>query len=149
MRFGVDMVLMGKLIISWIEKNKRYNQINVVLDRYGNKSVLTFDSICFESYVKALNEYSEKGQVSFRPSESCQGLTLLDSFFLDLSGDKRFSVRLDLGNVRGDCGLIIRSNYTKISLCFNEDQINKIMEKFKSAINAKRALKRAEEEIII
>lgn len=144
------MTLRGRPIISWIEKDKRSNWINVELDRFGNKSVLSFDSICFQSSVVALNEYLEKGEVSYDPHESCRGRVDLDSFLLDLSGDKKFSVRLDLGFVReGCCGLIMRSNYAKIYLYFNGDQIKKIVDKFNNAVKVKEALRKTEKEIIL
>ena len=149
MRFNAAMTLRGRPIISWIEKDKRSNRINVELDRFGNKSVLSFDSICFQSSVFALSEYLEKGELPYSPSESCQGQSDLDVFSLDLSEDKRFSVRIILDDLRGNCGLIVRSNYTQISVCFSEDQINKIMDKFNNAIKAKEALRKAEREMIL
>jgi len=149
MRFNIDMTFRGKSALSWIEKNEKSKKVNVVMDRYGNKSILSFDSICFNSFVEALNEYTEKGEVSNSCSESCRGQSDLDVFFLDLSEEKRFSVRFVLGDVRGDCGLIMRSDDTQISVCFHEDQLKKIMDKFDSAVKAKEALARAEKEVII
>ena len=149
MRFNLGLILRGKPIISLIEKNKKSNRINVELDRYGNKSALSFDSICFESFAEALGVFSGMGEVSYSPSESCRGQVDLGAFFLDLSEDKRFSVRLDLADVRGSCGLIMRSGSVQISLCFSEAQLKKIMDKFDNAVKAKEALARAEKEMII
>ncbi|GAI29703.1 unnamed protein product, partial [marine sediment metagenome] len=69
-----------------------------------------------------------------------------EAFFLDLSEDKKFSVRLDLADVRGSCGLILRSGSVQISFCFSEDQIKKIIDKFNNAVKAKEALRSAEEK---
>lgn len=147
MRFNIEMAFRGKSALSLIEKNKTSTMVNIVMDNYGNKSVLSFDSICFDSFVEALNEYKEKGKVSRSCSESCYGQSDLDVFFLDLSEDKRFSVRFVLGDVHGNCGLILRSNYAQISFCFNEAQLKKLMDKFNNAVKSKEALKKAEEEI--
>lgn len=149
MRFNLGLILRGKPVVSLIEKNKKSNRINIELDRFGNKSVLSFDSICFYSFIRDLNEYVEKGKISHRPYESCQGQADLGSFFLDLSKDKKFSVRLDLADVRGSCDLIMRSGSVQISLCFSEDQIKKIIDKFTNAVKVKEALRIAEKEIII
>jgi len=146
MRFNIGMTFRGLSPVSWIEKNGRSNKVEVVMDYYGNKSALSFDLICFDSFVQALSEYREKGKLSDSCSESCRGQSDLDVFFLDLSEDKRFSVRFVLGDVRGDCGLILRSNYTQISFCFNEAQLKKLMDKFNSAVKSKEALRKAEEE---
>ena len=149
MRFNLAMTLRGRPIISWIEKDKNSNRINVELDRFGNKSALSFDSICFQSSVLALNEYLEKGELSYSPSEACQSQSDLDKFFLNLSEDKRFSVMFYLDDLPENCGLIIRSGHAQISLCFNSDQIIKIVEKFNNAVKAKEALRKAEKEIIL
>lgn len=141
------MTFRGQSALSWIEKNEKSHKIKIVMDHYGNKSILSFDSICFSSFIKTLNEYKEKGKVSSSCSESCRGQCDLDVFFLDLSNDKRFSVRFVLDDLRGDCGLILRSNHTQISFCFNEDQLKKIMGKFNNAVKAKEALREAEKEI--
>ena len=147
MRFNVEMTFRGKSALSLIEKNKTSTMVNIIMDHYGNKSVLSFDLICFDSFVEALGEYKEKGEVSHCCSESCCGQCDLDVFFLDLSQDKRFSVRFVLGDVHGNCGLILRSNYTQISFCFNEAQLKKLMDKFNNAVKSKEALRKAEEEI--
>jgi len=149
MIFNAAITLRGRPIISWIEKDKRSNRINVELDRFGNKLVLSFDSICFQSSVLALSEYMEKGELSYSPSEACQSQCYLDRFFLDLSKDKRFSVMFYLDDLPENCGLIIRSDHVQISFCFNSDQIIKIVEKFNNAIKAKEALGKAEKEIIL
>ena len=146
MRFNLGLILMGKPIVSLIEKNKKSNRINIELDRFGNKSVLSFDSICFESLVEALGVFSGMGEMSCSPSESCRSQIDLGAFFLDLSEDKKFSVRLDLADVRGSCGLILRSGSVQISFCFSEDQIKKIIDKFNNAVKAKEALRSAEEK---
>jgi len=146
MRFNLSLICLGKPIVSFIEKNKKSNRINVELDRFGNKSILSFDSICFRSFAEALSEISGMGEVSYSPSESCRGQVDLGAFFLDLSEDKKFSVRLDLADVRGSCGLILRSGSVQISFCFSEDQIKKIIDKFNNAVKAKEALRSAEEK---
>lgn len=146
MRFNLGLILMGKPIVSLIEKSKKSNRINIELDRFGNKSVLSFDSICFQSFFEAMGVFSGVGEVSCSPSESCRGQVDLGAFFLDLSEDKKFSVRLDLADVRGNCSLIMRSGSTQISLCFREDQIKKIIGKFNNAVKAKEALRSAEEK---
>ncbi|MBA7520836.1 hypothetical protein ES705_12935 [subsurface metagenome] len=144
------MTLRGRPIISWIEKDKNSNRINVAIDQYGNRSILSFDRICFKSFVQALDEYSEKGKISQRASESCQGQVSLESFLFDLSGDKNFSVNFDLGDVRSEnCFVKIKSDHAGLFLFFNEDQMRKIMFKFKRAVDVKEALKEAEEKMTI
>jgi len=147
MRFNLDMTFRGKSALSWIEKNEKSKKANIIMDHYGNKSILSFDAICFDSFVEALNEYKKKGKVSRSCSESCRGQCDLDVFILNLSDDKRFSVRFILDDLHGDCSLILRSNYTQISVCLSGDQIKKIMDKFNNAVKAKQALHKAEEEI--
>lgn len=149
MRFNVEMTFRGQSPVSWIEKNKKSNRINVELDRYGNKSVLSFDLICFASFVQALNEYKEKGKVSDSCSESCRGQCDLDVFVLNLSEDKRFSVRFVLDDFHGGCALILRSTYAQVSVCLNGDQLKKIMEKFSNAVKAKEAWREAEKGIVV
>ena len=146
MRFNLGLILRGKPIISAVEKNKRFNRINLELDRFGNKSSLSFDSICLTSFIEAVAEYSEKGQVSYAPSEGCQGQVDLDFFSLDLSND-RFFVRLGLADVRGGCSLVLQSGSVRISLCFSEAQIEKIIDKFNNVVNLKEALGEAEKEV--
>lgn len=147
------MTFRGQSALSWIEKNEKSHKINIVMDHYGNKSVLSFDSICFDSFVQALNEYAEKGKLSYSCSESCQSQCDLDVFILDLSEDKRFMVRFDLADVHGSCSLIMRSgswsDYAQISVCLNGDQLKKIMAKFNNAVKAREALREAEKEIIV
>jgi len=146
MRFNLGLILRGKPIVSCLGKDKKSNRIYVELDRFGNKSALSFDSICFQSFLEALGEFSRGGEVSYSPSESCRGQIDLEAFFLDLSEDKKFSVRLDLADVRGSCGLVLRSGSVQISFCFSEDQIKKIIGKFDNAVKAKEALRSAEEK---
>ena len=144
------MTLRGRPIISWIEKDKGSNRINVAIDHYGNRLTLSFDRISFHSFVNALVEYSEKGEISQRASESCHGQASLESFLFDLSGDKNFSAILDLGDVRSEnCFFKMRSDHAGIFLFFNEDQMRKIMFKFKKAVEVKEALKEAEEKTTI
>ena len=151
MRFNIDMTFRGKSALSLIEKNKTSPMVNIIMDNYGNKSVLSFDSICFDSFVEALNEYKKKGKVSHSCSESCYGQCDLDVFVLNLSEDKRFMVRFDLADVHGSCSLIMRSgswsDYTQISVCLSEDQLKKIIGKFNNAVKAREALREAEKEI--
>jgi len=149
MRFNIDMTFRGRSALSSIEKNEKSKKIDVSMDHYGNESVLSFDSICFDSFLQGMKEYAEKGKVSNSCSESCCGQSDLDVFSLNLSEDKRFSVRFELADLRSDCLLILRSNYTQISFCFNGDQLKKIMDKFDNAVKAKEALARAEREVII
>jgi len=149
MKFHTNLTLRGKQALSWIEKDEKSNRINIKLDPYGNKSAISFDSICFNSFSQAMNEYREKGKVTHNPSESCQGQFDLEALFLDLSKDKRFSARLDLGNGQGNCVLTMKPDHAQISICFNENQLIKIMDKFKNAINGKEALRESEKEIII
>jgi len=150
MRFNAAMTLRGKPIISWIEKDKRSNRINIAIDQYGNRSILSFDRICFKSFVNALVEYSEKGEISQGAYESCRGQASLESLLLDLSGDKNFFVNFDLGDVRSEnCFVKIRSDHAGLFLCFNEGQMTKIMDKFNNAIKAKEALRKTEKEIIL
>ncbi len=144
------MTLRGRPIISWIKKDKTSNRINIAIDHYGNRSILSFDRICFKSFVEALDEYSEKGEISQRASESCHGQVNLKSFLLNLSGDKNFSATFDLGDVRSEnCFVKMRSDHAGIFLFFNEDQMRKIMFKFKKAVEVKEALKEAEEKTTI
>jgi len=149
MRFNLDLILRGKPIVSCLGKDEKSNRIYVELDRFGNKSALSFDLICFQSFLEALGEFSGDGEAPYSPSESCRGQVDLGAFFLDLSEDKKFSVRLDLADVRGSCGLIMRSGSVQISFCFREDQIKKIIDKFNHAVKAKEALGEAEKEIEI
>jgi len=150
MKFNAAMTLRGKPIISWIEKDKSSNRINVAIDQYGNRLILSFDRICFKYFVQALDEYSEKGKISQGASESCHAQASLESFLLDLSGDKNFSATFDLGDVRSEnCFVKIRSDHAGLFLYFNEDQMRKIMDKFNNAIKAKEALRKTEKEIIL
>ena len=150
MIFNSKMTFRGQEIISSIEKDKRFNRINIELDRFGNKSILSFDRICFNSFVKALNEYLEKGEISHSPSESCQSQARLESFLIDLSGEKNFSVIFDLGDVRRkNCLFKMRSDHAGVFICLGEDQLNKIMFKFQKAVQVFSSLKEAEEEAIV
>ena len=150
MIFNSKMTFRGQEIISSIEKDKRFNRINIEFDRFGNKSILSFDRICFKSFVKALNEFLEKGEIPHSPSESCQGEASLESILLDLSGDKNFSATFDLGDVRkGICFFKMRSDHAGVFICLGEDQLNKIMFKFQKAVQVFSSLKETEEETII
>ena len=149
MRFNTDMTLRGKPLISWIERDKRSNKVRVELDRFCNKSVLSFDPIGFQSFVATLDEYLRTGGLPYEPSATCQSQFDLDRFSLDLSEDQRFSVKFDLGDLTGSCDLIIKSNHTQISFHFKGDQIIRIMEKFKNALDGKQAVVEAEKETII
>jgi len=144
MIFKATMALRGQEIISSIEKDKGFCRVE--LDRFKNRTLLLFDSIAFDSFVQALNEYREKGKVSFSPSESCRGQADLESILLDLSEDQNFSINFDLGDARrGICFFKIRSDHAGVFLCFNEDQMNKIILKFKAAAAVKDNLREAEE----
>ena len=150
MIFNTKMTFRGQEIISSIEKDKRFNRINIEVDRFKNRSILSFDRICFNSFVKALNEFLEKGEISQGSSESCRGQVELESFLLDLSGEKNFSVSFDLGDVRrGNCFFKMRADHAGAFLCFNEDQLKEIISKFQRAAGAFSNRKEAEKETII
>ena len=150
MIFNSNMIFRGQEVVSSIEKDKRFNRINIELDRFGNKSILSFDRICFNSFIKALNEFLEKGEISQRSSESCHGQASLESILLDLSGEKNFSVSFDLGDTRREiCFLKMRSDHTGIFLGFSEDQLDKVMSKFQKATKVFSNLREAEKETIV
>jgi len=149
MRFNLNLVLRGRPIISWIGRNKKINKVEVELDRFYNRSFIRFDPICFQSSVLALNEYLKKGGLSYEPAESCQSQFDLDSFSLDLSNDKKFSVKFDLADLADSFGLILKSNNSQISLLFNQSQLVQIIEKLKTALDGKEAIVRAEKETVI
>lgn len=148
MTFNTSLIFLGKSVISSISKDRR-NRIIVELDRFKNQSYLTFDLIAYEDFARTLNEFLEKGKLSYSPSESCQGQADLDYFSFDLTGDERFRTSLNLDTQEANCSLILTSGYTDLIFKFNEDQLSKIVGKFQKVLEARQALREAEKEIII
>jgi len=150
MIFKTSIIFRGWQPVSSIEKDRRSNRINIEMDRFKNRSVFSFDKIAFNSFVEALVEYKEKGEVSHRPSESCEVQTALESILLDLIRERNFSINFDLGDLRRDvCFFKIKADHAGIFIGFNRDQLNKIIFKFQEAAQAFSNLKEAEKETII
>jgi len=148
MIFNTGLTFLGKPIISSITKDKK-NRILVELDRFKNQSFMRFDLISFQDFMRALNQFAEKGELFYTASESCQGQADLDFFSFDLTADKRFRISLKLDVQKRDCSLILTSGYTNLIFKFSEDQLGKIVGKFQKVIHGFSSLREAEKGIII